>query len=90
MDDDDDGGEDPKFHEAVELAIETQKVATSLLQRRLGVGYGRAAKIIDRMEALGYVSAPEGNKARKVLITHQEYAARMMSGDEGELDDGEY
>ena len=90
MDDDDAGGEDPKFHEAVELAIETQKVATSLLQRRLGVGYGRAAKIIDRMEALGYVSAPEGNKARKVLITHQEYAARMMSGDEGELDDGEY
>ena len=54
------------------------------------MGYGRAAKIIDRMEALGYVSAPEGNKARKVLITHQEYAARMMSGDEGELDDGEY
>jgi S-DNA-T family DNA segregation ATPase FtsK/SpoIIIE len=90
MDDGDDGGEDPKFHEAVELAIETQKVATSLLQRRLGVGYGRAAKIIDRMEALGYVSAPEGNKARKVLITHQEYAARMMSGDEGDLDDGEY
>lgn len=88
--DDDDGGEDPKFHEAVELAIETQKVATSLLQRRLGVGYGRAAKIIDRMEALGYVSAPEGNKARKVLITHQEYAARMMAGDEGDLDDGDY
>ena len=90
IDDDDAGGEDPKFHEAVELAIETQKVATSLLQRRLGVGYGRAAKIIDRMEALGYVSAPEGNKARKVLITHQEYAARMMSGDEGELDENDY
>ncbi|MBQ3482838.1 MAG: DNA translocase FtsK 4TM domain-containing protein [Clostridia bacterium] len=88
--DEDDGGEDPKFYEAVELAIETQKVATSLLQRRLGVGYGRAAKIIDRMEALGFVSAPEGNKARKVLITAQEYAARRMSGEEGELaeDDG--
>lgn len=79
--DDDGDDEDPKFREAVELAIETQKVATSLLQRRLGVGYGRAAKIIDRMEALGYVSAPEGNKARKVLITHQEYAARMMEGE---------
>lgn len=73
---------DPKFYEAVELAIETQKVATSLLQRRLGVGYGRAAKIIDRMEALGYVSAPEGNKARKVLITHAEYAS--MSEKDGD------
>ena len=90
MDDGDDDGEDPKFREAVVLAIETQKVATSLLQRRLGVGYGRAAKIIDRMEELGYVSAPEGNKARKVLITAQEYAARMMEGDEGEYEEDDY
>ena len=67
-----------------------QKVATSLLQRRLGVGYGRAAKIIDRMEALGYVSAPEGNKARKVLITAAEYAARMMEGDDGEYEEDDY
>jgi len=84
IDDDDEGGEDPKFREAVELAIETQKVATSLLQRRLGVGYGRAAKIIDRMEDLGYVSAPEGNKARKVLITYQEFLAKMGGGEEEE------
>ncbi len=90
IDEAEDGGEDPKFREAVELAIETQKVATSLLQRRLGVGYGRAAKIIDRMEALGYVSAPEGNKARKVLITAQEYAARMMEGGDGDFEDDEY
>ncbi len=80
--DDGDDSEDPKFREAVALAIETQKVATSLLQRRLGVGYGRAAKLIDRMEALGYVSAPEGNKARKVLITQQEYMAQLMNGEE--------
>ncbi len=88
IDDGDDGGEDPKFREAVELAIETQKVATSLLQRRLGVGYGRAAKIIDRMEALGYVSAPEGNKARKVLITYQEFAAKM--GGDGEVEEDDF
>lgn len=87
LDSGEDGGEDPKFREAVELAIETQKVATSLLQRRLGVGYGRAAKIIDRMEALGYVSAPEGNKARKVLITYQEFAAKMGGDAEPEEDD---
>ena len=86
-DDEDGGGEDPKFREAVKLAIETQKVATSLLQRRLGVGYGRAAKIIDRMEDLGYVSAPEGNKARKVLITYQEFLAQTEGDDEFEEDE---
>ncbi len=82
---DDGDDEDPKFREAVALAIETQKVATSLLQRRLGVGYGRAAKIIDRMEALGYVSAPDGNKPRKVLITHAQFAADMMDGEDGDM-----
>ena len=61
--------EDPKFSAAVALVVETQTVSTSLLQRRLGIGYGRAAEIIERMEALGYVGAPEGNKPRRVLIT---------------------
>ena len=46
-------GGDPKFREAVKLAIETQKISTSLMQRKLGIGYGRAAKIIDaQLEAL--------------------------------------
>ena len=75
-----------KFIEAVRLAVETDKVATSLLQRRLGVGYGRAAKIIDRMEELGLVSAPEGNKARKVLPAAQGYLNHVAMGDEP--DDG--
>ena len=79
----DEGGEDPKFVEAVELAISTQKVATSLLQRRLGVGYGRAAKIIDRMEELGLVSPAEGNKPRKLLPAAQGYLDHIR-GDEGE------
>ena len=73
----DEGGEDPKFLEAVELAVQTQKVATSLLQRRLGVGYGRAAKIIDRMEELGLVSPAEGNKPRKLLPAAQGYLDHM-------------
>ncbi len=80
-DDEDEGGEDPKFLEAVELAVETQKVATSLLQRRLGVGYGRAAKIIDRMEELGLVSAAEGNKPRKLLPAAQGYLEHVRAGD---------
>jgi S-DNA-T family DNA segregation ATPase FtsK/SpoIIIE len=77
--DEDEGGEDPKFREAVELAVQTQKVATSLLQRRLGVGYGRAAKIIDRMEELGLVTPAEGNKPRKLLPTAQGYLDHMDS-----------
>ncbi len=86
---DGDGGDagetDPKFREAVKLAIESQKISTSLMQRMLGVGYGRAAKIIDQMEDLGYVSAPDGNKPRKVLITMQEYMEKVIHDDiEGE------
>ncbi len=74
-----DDGEDPKFLEAVKLALDTRKVATSLLQRRLGVGYGRAAKIIDRMEELGLVSAPDGNKPRQILPAAQGYLSHMMA-----------
>jgi len=51
------------------------------MQRRLEVGYGRAAKIIDQMEDLGYVSAPDGNKPRKVLITMQEYMEKVINDD---------
>ncbi len=86
-DDGADGGDtDPKFREAVKLAIESQKISTSLMQRMLGVGYGRAAKIIDQMEALGYVSPADGNKPRKVLITMQEYMEKVINDDiEGDV-----
>ncbi len=77
-------GGDSKFHDAVKLAIEQGKISTSLMQRRLGVGYGRAAKMIDTMEELGYVSAPEGNKPRRVLITMEEYLRRVSEGSLGE------
>ena len=73
------GDEDSKFWDAVDLAINTGKISTSLLQRRLEVGYGRAAKIIDRMEEMGFVSAPDGNKPRKILITREEYEERRLN-----------
>jgi S-DNA-T family DNA segregation ATPase FtsK/SpoIIIE len=76
-------GGDTKFRDAVKLAIETGKISTSLMQRRLGVGYGRAAKIIDTMEQMGYVSAQDGNKPRQVLITMDEYMRRVMDGELG-------
>ena len=77
-------GGDSKFRDAVKLAIEEGKISTSLMQRRLGVGYGRAAKMIDTMEQMGYVSKPDGNKPRRVLITMEEYMRRVMDGDLGE------
>ena len=73
-------GGDSKFRDAVKLAIEEGKISTSLMQRRLSVGYGRAAKIIDTMEQLGYVSKPDGNKPRRVLITMEEYMNRVNEG----------
>ena len=62
----------------VELAVETGKISTSLIQRRLSLGYGRAAKLIDRMEQMGYVSAPEGQKPRRVLITKEQYMELVL------------
>ena len=76
------GDEDAKFWDAVELAIDAGKISTSLLQRRLEVGYGRAAKIIDRMEEMGFVSAPDGNKPRKILITRDELEERRLAENE--------
>ncbi|MBO7207407.1 MAG: DNA translocase FtsK, partial [Kiritimatiellae bacterium] len=83
----DSSGGDSKFHEAVKLAVEEGKISTSLMQRRLGVGYGRAAKIIDTMEQMGYVSKPDGNKPRRVLLSAEEYSRRVTEGTLGELDE---
>ncbi len=72
--------EDGKFWAAVEVAVDAEKISTSLLQRRLNLGYGRAAKIIDRMEEMGFVGPADGNKPRKLLITKQDLAEIRISG----------
>jgi S-DNA-T family DNA segregation ATPase FtsK/SpoIIIE len=58
---------DELYHDAVRLVIEFGKASTSLLQRRLRIGYGRAAHLIDLMEQDGIVAAPDGPKPREVL-----------------------
>jgi S-DNA-T family DNA segregation ATPase FtsK/SpoIIIE len=68
---------DPKFIEAVEIAISSQKISTSLLQRKLSIGYGKAAKYIDAMESIGVVSEPNGQKARDVLMTFAEWEEKL-------------
>jgi DNA segregation ATPase FtsK/SpoIIIE, S-DNA-T family len=66
-DDDDGDGHDELYHDAVKLVIEFGKASTSLLQRRLRIGYGRAAHLIDLMERDGIVGAADGPKPREVL-----------------------
>ncbi|MDP9161661.1 MAG: DNA translocase FtsK [Acidobacteriota bacterium] len=64
---DDEGEHDPLFEDAVRLVLEFGKASTSLLQRRLRIGYGRAAHLIDLMERDGIVGAADGPKPREVL-----------------------
>jgi S-DNA-T family DNA segregation ATPase FtsK/SpoIIIE len=64
-----DGGErDDKYDEAVRVVIEHRSASASLLQRRLGVGYNRAANLIEEMESKGVVGPAQGSKPRKVLM----------------------
>ena len=81
-----DGGDksDNKYADAVRIAIEEKRVSTSLLQRKLEIGYSRAAKLIDRMQSEGLVSPPDGSKPRTILITPEEYMARFVDNPEGE------
>ncbi len=76
-----DAKDDPKYLDAVRVAVEEGRMSTSLLQRKIEVGYGRAAKLIDRMQAEGIVSPPDGSKPRSVLITKEDYLERFVDGD---------
>jgi len=59
---------DKLFREAAEVVVQNQQGSTSLLQRRLKVGYGRAARIIDQLHAAGVLGPPDGSKPRDVLV----------------------
>jgi len=73
-------GEDEKLWEAVEVVVTEGKASTSMLQRYLKVGYGRAAGLLDRMEELGFISEQDGNKPRKVLVTKSDLDELRMNG----------
>ena len=63
---------DERFEEAARLVVSTQKGSTSDLQRRLGMGYARAGKVMDQLEQAGIVSPQEGSKPRTVLVSSME------------------
>ncbi|MBR4950403.1 MAG: DUF87 domain-containing protein [Clostridia bacterium] len=89
-DDGDAGNEklDPKFMEALEIAIDSGTISTSMIQARLALGYGRAARIISIMERRGYIGEFDAaTKKRKILITREQYAELKMNGDKAK--DGE-
>ena len=74
---DDDGLDvDSKMDEAIKCVIEAGQASTSLIQRRLKVGYARAGRMIDDMEQLGVVGPHQGSKPRDVLMTYNEWLER--------------
>ncbi len=80
------GGEDDMWQDAVRVVIEARKASTSLLQRRLRIGYGRAARLIEQMEEQGIVGPADGSRPREVLIRSMDEAFGNTGGDEPAFD----
>ncbi len=76
-----DGEWDEYFQDAAEICISNEQGSTSLLQRKLRVGYGRAARIVDQLHEAGVVGPPDGSKPREVLMT-MDQLQRMLAGDQ--------
>jgi S-DNA-T family DNA segregation ATPase FtsK/SpoIIIE len=81
-----DGDGDDMTEAAIEVVVEAGQASTSLLQRKLKLGYARAARIVDELEEKGIVGPYEGSKPRKVLITKQQWYEMSMRSSE---EDGE-
>jgi DNA segregation ATPase FtsK/SpoIIIE-like protein len=73
---------DDLFNQAVQTVIENGSASVSVLQRRLGVGYPRAGKLIDELEKKHIIGPYEGSKPRKVLITRTEWLEIKAKGEE--------
>lgn len=69
---------DERLEDAIDFVVESGTCSTSSLQRRLKLGYGRAARLVDIMEEMGIVGPLEGSKPRQVLMTKQEWAERKL------------
>lgn len=77
----DETGVDPMLDQAIEVVVEAGQASTSLLQRRLRLGYARAARIIDQMQERGIVGEYQGSKPREVLITKAQLLEKHASED---------
>jgi S-DNA-T family DNA segregation ATPase FtsK/SpoIIIE len=79
-----DGDRDELFEEAARLIVRHQQGSVSLLQRRLKVGYSRAARLVDELESAGVVGPFDGSKAREVLIESEADLEAILFGGEKE------
>ena len=70
---------DPMFEDAARMVVTTQKGSTSDLQRRLGMGYARAGRVMDQLEGAGIVGPQEGSKPRQVLVASLEELDEVLS-----------
>ncbi|MOA37010.1 DNA translocase SpoIIIE [compost metagenome] len=70
---------DELYDQAVQIILEAKQASVSLLQRRMRIGYTRAARLIDQMEARSIVGPYEGSKPREVLITMEQFQANRIS-----------
>jgi len=77
------GDEDELLEEAKEMVINMGKASTSMLQRRLRIGYGRAASILDNLEDNGIIGPSNGSKPREVLVSKEQYEALLNQGTSG-------
>jgi S-DNA-T family DNA segregation ATPase FtsK/SpoIIIE len=71
--------DDPMLEEAIKVVVELGQASTSLLQRKLKLGYARAARIVDELEERGIVGPYEGSKPRQVLITKDQLMEQQAS-----------
>ncbi|MFC2156985.1 DNA translocase FtsK [Acidobacteriota bacterium] len=75
-----DGQRDPLFDDAVRIILNTGQASASFLQRRLKLGYARAARIIDQMEYEGIVGPTQGSKPREILVDRKSYVNKLDDG----------
>jgi S-DNA-T family DNA segregation ATPase FtsK/SpoIIIE len=71
------GEQDELYEDALAIVTDMGRASTSVLQRRLSIGYGRAAKILDCMERQGFIGPGEGSKPRKVLQAAYDFRERV-------------
>lgn len=86
---DEGGNYDALIEDAMDLITLADIASTTAIQRKLGVGYARAGRIMDQLEELGFVSAAEGNKPRKVLVSRAQYLEMKAAGNEPETESGD-
>ena len=78
---------DPLFNDAVKFVVQDEQASISFLQRKLKVGYSRAARIVDQMEEVGIIGPHEGSKPRKLLMEVEDIKKMIGDFDEDETEE---